>query len=150
MIEHTQASKYLTEAVNDFVNEITMVMVDRYSGNDADRLIGIHVVTRVMNGPDPMYFTHRVVGLFSSEEAAEISATFYHYYGSRFPILRGSLSFKKNQVDLQEFIRRQVIPLEWKGFSDDDLDGLIKTQQGFARRVELSSVSYTELTEENM
>lgn len=94
-------------------NVTTVVFVKRYETRDQ---WGIHLV----NHHPGVGFDHRVVGLFGPGGRDDIDHELTH----RWPdgeVVGNFNGLVKTNPDMATFIRRSVIPLEWKSFSDDEL-----------------------------
>jgi hypothetical protein len=107
---------------------VTLIHLDRYTQPRVQ--VGVHIVTYPVGGftePNGQY----TVGLVPLENLnaalrvfAEIEDTDWN------PDL---WHLTDQQADLQAYTRRQVIPLEWKSMSDDELNDRIHFRHGITK-----------------
>lgn len=104
---------------------VSLIHLDRYT--EPNVVVGIHVVTYPIGGftePDGHY-TVGLVPLANLNPALEVFAVIEDT-----SVDPDRWHFTDQQADLQAYIRRQVIPLEWKSMSDGDLDDRIHVRHG--------------------
>lgn len=104
-----KANQRLAEAMNQCRpgQPVHLVCIDRYQNGKA---IGLHLVRQ-----GSLDFSSRTIGLWSAQEAEEATEFFGHFLstGTEHTVF----SWKPESV--REYIRAQVVPLEWK--SQDDI-----------------------------
>lgn len=100
---------------------VTLVCIDRYQDGQN---IGMHLVPYSPDGPR----LNRVAGLFARPDA-EAGIKFFDQ--CQLPL--ASAPFTGQTRDFQAYIRRAIIPLEWKRFTDEQLDGLMSIDHGAVR-----------------
>jgi hypothetical protein len=106
---------------------MTMVVVRRHPDGAA---FGLHLLTE--NDPMSARQDHRrnlTMGLFNPLDAETALEHFYDFY----EVTSAVMPFSGHAEELKAYIREQVIPLEWKSYSDAELDKLLDVTLGAVR-----------------
>ena len=112
---------------------ITYVSLRRH---DVPEAYGIHLLYESSGWP-----AHTTLGLFKADEAGETLRAFVEDYG-----VTGLIGvFSQHPKSLQEYIRRQVIPLEWKSQDDAYLDERVSITYGRVRHYDSMDVTMSRM-----
>jgi hypothetical protein len=117
-----KADQRLAEAMNQCRpgQNLYLVTIDRYQKGEA---IGLHLVAECSEG-----FTSRVIGLWSPKKAEEAVEFFNNFDTAKAP--HEYDAFSCQSVALREYVRGQVIPLEWKRQDDAFMDQFVTVYFG--------------------
>jgi hypothetical protein len=107
---------------------MSMVVVKRYPDRES---FGLHLVTENEPTAGPRWDGRRnlTLGLFNALDAETALAHFYDHY----EVTQAVVPYSGHHDKLKGYIREQVIPLEWKGYDDDQLDSLVRVTLGAVR-----------------
>ena len=111
------ATSYINNTLRRRFHEgdaVALVAVKRYSTST-----GLHLLAFEASNGAQYAMQNFVVGLFTNEDAAIGIAAFKEHcaHTNGEPV-----KFSERNSNQREYIRRQVIPLEWKSLSDEALD----------------------------
>lgn len=125
----SHATQALSRTLLDIPDDtpISLVWLRRYDDTGA---IGMHVLTYSMDSEAPV--GHRTVGLFALEDARSALTEFYNLYQVTQRVM---VPFAERPEPLKAYIRRQVIPLEWKSMTDHELGVRLEICHGANRHV---------------
>lgn len=117
----TASLNAITEVMGDAGTQL--IALRRYEGNgaDIDPAFGIHVVFPGNLLEVDADWQHYTVGLYDPTAMKVL----WQLCGERFGDVAATTTYADQSEDLQAYVRRQIIPLEWKGWDDTMLTSMM-------------------------